>query len=64
MPVERAVSSLPLAGSTIELLSKKGFRHTSDLEGMRPLELARELDVTAEVALGIIRSLTAAQQSV
>lgn len=48
---------MPLARSTVDLLLKSGFRFVSDLQSMQPLELAQELGVTPDVALGIIKAV-------
>lgn len=53
----REVSSLSLGRSIIDRLCEKGFRLTSDLKGLRPLDLVRELCVSTEEALEIIRSV-------
>ena len=39
------------------------FRYTSDLDGRKPLDLARELGVAANVALSIIKSLSPTDQA-
>ena len=57
MASARDVSSLPLARSTLDTLSAKGFRLVSDLVGLRPLELADELGVSAQTAAHILESV-------
>lgn len=52
----REITSLPLAPSVIDELVKHGFRHVSDLEGMKPLDLSQEVkSLTPEAALHVIQ---------
>lgn len=54
----REVSSLPIASSLIDLLINNGFRYTSSLKDIQPLDLAAELSISASVALSILESLS------
>ena len=46
----RDLNTLPLASSAIEKLQECGFRSVGELKGVQPLDLARELDVSADLA--------------
>ncbi|CAM9382749.1 unnamed protein product, partial [Ectocarpus fasciculatus] len=54
MASARDVCSLPLPRSLLESLAAKGFRLVSDLAGLRPLELADELGISAQAAAQIL----------
>lgn len=53
----RDVSSLPIAGYLIDKLHSHGFRLLSDLQGVKPLDLAQEIGVAPTIAMSILRQL-------
>eukprot|EP00752_Nemacystus_decipiens_P005333 g4837.t1 len=54
------LSSLPLAPSNRDRLLRAGFRTLRDVEGVQPLDLSRELKVSSQEALAILRDISAA----
>jgi hypothetical protein len=54
----REVSSLPISRSLIDLLINNGFRYASSLKDIQPIDLAKELSISAPVALSILESLS------
>lgn len=51
------VSTLPLARSLVTTLITHGFRFVSELKSLKPLDLAKELDISADDALLILQSV-------
>jgi len=51
------LSTLPLARSLVETLVSHGFRFVSELKSLKPLDLAKELDISADDALMILQSV-------
>lgn len=64
MAEDRDVSSLPLAEATIKILQAKGFHYVKDIHDSRPLDLSKELGVSAQLALSIVQSAQASNVSV
>ncbi|CAB1113700.1 unnamed protein product [Ectocarpus sp. CCAP 1310/34] len=54
------LSSLPIAPSNRDRLLRAGFRTLRDVEGVQPLDLSRELKVSSQEALAILRDIAAA----
>jgi RAD51-like protein 2 len=57
MSRSREIQSLPLDPSTIEILQNKGFHTVADFEGMKALDLSRELELPHDVALRVLQSI-------
>ena len=55
--VREEISSLPLPPPLVATLREKGFRFVSDLAGMRPLDLAEEVGITAIVAVQVLNAV-------
>ena len=51
------LSTLPLARSLVDTLLSHGFRYVSELKSLKPLDLAKELDISADDALMILQSV-------
>ncbi len=51
------VSTLPLARNLVTTLITHGFRFVSELKSLKPLDLAKELDISADDALLILQSV-------
>lgn len=52
----RDVSSLPIAAHLIDKLHAHGFRLVSDLQGVKPLDLAQEIGIAPALAMTVIRA--------
>jgi hypothetical protein len=52
----RDVSSLPIAAQLIDKLHAHGFRLVSDLQGVKPLDLAQEIGIAPALAMTVIRA--------
>lgn len=53
----RDVSTLPISPKLIEKLLENGFRFVSDLASIKPLELSKEISISVDAALSIIRAV-------
>jgi len=60
----RELSTLPLAPGDIDLLIQAGFKFVSEVSELRPLDLARELNITADAAGGILKSIKSSTEPV
>jgi RAD51-like protein 2 len=55
MASSRDVSTLPLAGPVVSLLQTAGFRYVSDLVGLQPTDLSREIGCPLDTAVQVLR---------
>ena len=58
MAASRDVSSLPLQPSVVSLLQTAGFRYVSDLVGLQPTDLSREINCSLDTAVEVLRCAT------
>lgn len=54
------LSSLPLAPGVVDRLLRSGFRTLRDVDGVQPMDLSRELKISSQEALAILRHISAA----
>ena len=59
MSSSRLLSSFPLPASLLEKLARAGFVSADDVYELRPAQIAKELGLSAEDALGVLKLIRA-----
>jgi hypothetical protein len=56
MAESRPISTLPIARALVDQLTSCGFRTVEELRGLKPIDLAKELNVRVEISYEILKS--------